>query len=179
MIEDGDMPPDDEPQPKVKDRQAVTEWIDQAIKDARKPSSEKKEIPRNPQASPFYDALVVSASQKRWFDTSQLSRRKAGSMLHDALIEKHGDVADIEHQFVLSCPTLEELQPVLDASLMKEKYIWGIDIAKEWKEAHIHEFHEHIRNYCWIDTEATLQNMRSFFLHDYVSLVERKKKKHS
>lgn len=41
MIEDGDMPPDDEPQPEVKDRQAITAWIDQSIKDAAKQSQEK------------------------------------------------------------------------------------------------------------------------------------------
>ena len=38
MIEDGDMPPDDEPQPDAKQREAVTAWIDQAIKDAAKQS---------------------------------------------------------------------------------------------------------------------------------------------
>ena len=34
MIEDGDMPPDDEPQPNAKERDAVTAWIEQSIKDA-------------------------------------------------------------------------------------------------------------------------------------------------
>ncbi len=41
MIEDGDMPPDDEPQPDVKQRDAITAWIDQAIKDAAKNGKDK------------------------------------------------------------------------------------------------------------------------------------------
>lgn len=34
MLEDGDMPPDDEPQPDDKEREAVTQWIEQSIKAA-------------------------------------------------------------------------------------------------------------------------------------------------
>ena len=41
MIEDGDMPPDDEPQPDVKQRDAITAWIDGAIKDAAKKGKDK------------------------------------------------------------------------------------------------------------------------------------------
>lgn len=40
MIEDGDMPPDDEPQPDVKQRDAITAWIDGAIKEAAKKSKD-------------------------------------------------------------------------------------------------------------------------------------------
>jgi len=45
MIEDGDMPPDDEPQPEVKQREAVTAWIDQSIKEAAKQGKQGSHMP--------------------------------------------------------------------------------------------------------------------------------------
>ena len=45
MIEDGDMPPDGEPQLDVKQRDAITAWIDQAIKDAAKKGKGKSHGP--------------------------------------------------------------------------------------------------------------------------------------
>lgn len=44
MLEDGDMPPDDEAQPNEKDRHAITTWIDQSIRDAAQQSSEKTHV---------------------------------------------------------------------------------------------------------------------------------------
>ncbi len=40
MLEDGDMPPDDEPQPNDKEREAITEWINQSIKAAANKNEE-------------------------------------------------------------------------------------------------------------------------------------------
>ena len=148
----------------------------QALHDASRPPTKSKEIPRNAQVSTFYDALVVAASGDGLLDTNWLTRREAGVVLHEVLERKYNNSA-IEEQFVLTCPTLQQLQPVLEASLVKEEAIWGSSIAEQWKQDHAQDFQKHIQSYCWIDTKATLRRLHPFFKHDFASLAARKKKK--
>ncbi|CAB9501140.1 expressed unknown protein [Seminavis robusta] len=127
---------------------------EESKKDSLQLAASSKEPRNKGQPDFYYDSLVVAAAERGWIDVEKIDRYIANEALK---------AASIDHLLVLDCPTAEQLQPVLDASLAKEVALWGSAMAERWKQDHIRAFNEHLSDYCGIDVQATLPKLRSLF----------------
>jgi hypothetical protein len=120
----------------------------------------------NKQESNFYDALATAAADRGWLDIMKHVRHEvvlATREYYEETLQRN------PLDLPLTCPPDDQLQVLLERSLVKESQMWPADVAHSWKPAHVASF-ERLKNsktYCWIDVKETLATQphwREFFL---------------
>jgi hypothetical protein len=120
------------------------------LDDARDPAKHY-----NKQVSNFYDALATAAADRKWLDVKKHVRHEVVLATQEYYEGKmQGNPLDLP----LICPPDDQLQVLLERSLVKESQLWPAEVAHSWKPAHVASFErsKNSKTYCWIDVNTTL-----------------------
>jgi hypothetical protein len=107
----------------------------------------------NPQQTVFYDVLVTAAAARGWIHIAHYKR-------HDVVLAaaqyQQKTLQLTDREFAMTCPTENELEALLHASLAAEAAVLPVHAARQQEEAHQHDFWTKRHRFCWIETDAVL-----------------------
>lgn len=110
----------------------------------------------NPEQSLFYDALTCEAARRGWIDKDSFRRHDVNLALQDYYEKHHG--GKVQSDIPLLCPPRDQLDILLERSLVKEEQLWPPNLAEAWRASHVEAFERAVaaKKFCWIDINATL-----------------------